>query len=70
MSVATTATIGAIEAAVILMKKIAQWADEGLSNDEIRKRLEDPDNVGDDLVDRIAQREQRGRDLLGRDPNP
>lgn len=72
MSVASAIAtgFGAIESAIPLITKIAEWAEQGLSTDEIRKRLADPDAVGDDLIERITKREQRGRDLLGRDPNP
>lgn len=51
-----------------LALQIAKWVDEGLSNDEIRKRLGDPSNVGDDLLDGVRERKAIGRRLLGRDP--
>jgi len=47
---------------------IAQWVDEGLDNEEIRKRLADPAHVGDDLLDGVRERRDIGRRLLGRDP--
>lgn len=47
---------------------IAKWIDEGLSNEEIRRRLADPSIVGDRILDGIRERRQIGRDLLGRDP--
>lgn len=53
-----------------LMTKVIEWIQNGVSNDEIRKRMSDPSHVGDDMLDRIKQRLDRGRDLLGRDPKP
>lgn len=72
MSIASAiaAGLGAIQAAGPIIQKIVEWAEQGLSNDEIRERLADPDHVGDDMLDRIHQRRERGRDLLGRDPKP
>jgi hypothetical protein len=64
------AGLKALQAGAPLIVKIAEWAEQGLSHDEIRKRLADPDHVGDDMLDRIHQRRERGRDLLGRDPKP
>lgn len=48
---------------------IAKWIDEGISNEEIRRRLADPSIVGDHILDGIRERRQIGRDLLGRDPH-
>lgn len=47
---------------------IAKWVDEGLDNEEIRKRLADPSHVGDDLLDGVRERRDIGRRLLNRDP--
>lgn len=47
---------------------IAKWVDEGVSNEEIRKRLSDPSNVGDDILDGIRERREIGERLLGRRP--
>lgn len=66
----TAAALAALTALAPLAEKMMEWAKEGLSNDEIRKRLADPAHVGDDMIDRVAQREERGRGLLGRDPKP
>lgn len=68
MSIATA--LGIASAAAPLIEKIAGWIAEGLSDDEIRKRLADPDHVGDDMLARIRARAKRGSDLLGRDPKP
>jgi hypothetical protein len=57
-----------IEDLIPLAELIAKWREEGLSNDDIRRRMADPSHVGDDMLDRIGQRRERGRDLLGRDP--
>ncbi len=48
--------------------KIAEWVDEGLDNDAIRKRLADPSHVGDDLLDGVRERREIGERLLGRGP--
>ena len=47
---------------------IAKWVDEGLDNEEIRKRLADPAHVGDDLLDGVRERQAIGERLLGRGP--
>lgn len=65
---AVATALGLIEDLVPLAQKIAEWRKQGLSNDQIRQRMADPEHVGDDLLDRIAKRRERGQDLLGRDP--
>lgn len=67
---AVTAGLAALEAAGPLIKKIIEWAEDGLSDEEIQARLGDPNGVGKDLIERVTKRAKRGRDLLGRDPNP
>ena len=67
---AVTAGLAALEAAGPLISKIVEWAEQGLSDEEIQSRLAAPDDVGKDLIANITKRKKRGRDLLGRDPNP
>lgn len=71
MSAALNTVIGILKSTPTLVDfilKLVEWGKEGLSNDEIRRRLADPDHVGDDMLDRITARRERGRDLLGREP--
>lgn len=51
-----------------LVNQILKWVDEGLSTEEIQKRLSDPTGVGRDLIERIRERREIGERLLGRDP--
>ena len=67
---AIAAGLGAVQAAAPLIEKIIEWAEQGLSDEEIQRRLADPSGVGKDLIARITKRRERGRDLLGRDPKP
>lgn len=62
--------LAAIEAAGPLIQKILEWRDNGLSDEQIQERLADPNDIGLDLIGRITKRHKRGRDLLGRDPDP
>lgn len=57
-----------LDGLVGLARQIRKWISEGLSDEEILKRLADPSGVGADLIRRLRSREDRGRDLLGRDP--
>lgn len=67
----TAASVGAgIQAGIPLLLKIMEWAEQGLSTKEVQRRLADPSDVGEDLIGRITERGERGRDLLGRDPKP
>lgn len=66
----TVAVLNAIAAGLPLIAKIVEWAEQGMSTEEIQRRLADPTGVGKDLIDRIRERQRIGRDLLGRDPNP
>lgn len=67
---AVSAGLAALNAAAPLINQIIEWASNGLSDEEIQQRLSEPDGVGKDLISRITQRRKRGRDLLGRDPDP
>jgi hypothetical protein len=67
---AVTAGLAALEAAGPLIRKILEWRDNGLSDEQILERLTDPNDVGKDLIARLTKRRERGRDLLGRDPEP
>lgn len=49
-----------------LIRLIAKWAREGLSDEEIEKRLADPNSVGADILKRAQERKDLGEDLLGR----
>ena len=51
-----------------LARLIAKWIKEGMSREEIQKRLADPTGVAADMLDRAVARRKRGRGLLGRDP--
>lgn len=64
----STALAPIVAPALSLVNQILEWVDEGLSSEEIQKRLADPDGVGRDLIDRIRERREIGRDLLGREP--
>ena len=66
MSVEALAPI--VGPALDLVRQIVTWIDEGLSPEEIQKRLADPTGVGRDMIDRIAERRAIGERLLGRDP--
>ena len=48
-----------------LIKLIRSWVDAGLSADEIRSRLADPEGVGADLLDRAVERRRVGAAYLG-----
>ena len=50
-----------------LVKQIAEWVREGVSDEDIAKRLEAPTEVGADLLAKAADRKKLGADLLGRD---
>jgi hypothetical protein len=54
--------------ALSLISQILTWIDDGLSTDEIQKRLANPSGVAKEMIDRIRERRDIGRDLLGRDP--
>jgi len=66
MSVEALAPI--VGPALDLVRQIVTWIDEGLSPEEIQKRLADPSGVGRDMIERIAERRAIGERLLGRDP--
>lgn len=54
--------------ALELVNQILKWIDQGLSTEEIQRRLADPSGVGKDMITRIRERRDIGRGLLGRDP--
>lgn len=56
-----------VEEILKLVNKVADWLDQGVSREDIAKRLADPTNVGADLLRRAAKRRSLGRRLLGRD---
>lgn len=49
-----------------LAKLVAKWITEGLSAEEIAKRIADPNSVGGGMLKRAVARRERGKDLLGR----
>lgn len=49
-----------------LVKLIAKLIKEGLSPEEVARRIEDPTGVGADLIKRAAERQDLGKDYLGR----
>jgi len=51
-----------------LVSQILEWVDEGMSTEDIQKRLADPSGVGAEMLNRIQERRNIGRRLLGRDP--
>lgn len=53
-----------------LLERWLEWVDEGIDKNEFRRRLSDPDHLGDGLLARITTRRDRGRELLGRAPRP
>ena len=57
-----------VGAAMSLVSQILEWVDEGKSTEEIQKRLADPSGVGAQMLNRIQERRDIGRRLLGRDP--
>jgi DNA-binding transcriptional MerR regulator len=63
-----TAVAPIVAPALELLSQILKWVDEGLSTEEIQQRLADPSGVGRDLIQRIRERREIGRGLLGRDP--
>jgi len=63
-----TAIAPIVGPALELVSQILKWVDQGLSTEEIQARLADPSGVGKDMIERILERRQIGRDLLGRDP--
>jgi len=48
-----------------LVKLIRSWIAAGLSADEIRAKLADPDGVGADMLRRAVERRQLGAAYLG-----
>jgi len=63
-----TAVAPIVAPALELLSQILKWVDEGLSTEEIQQRLSDPSGVGKDMIQRIRERREIGRGLLGRDP--
>ena len=57
-----------VGAAMSLVSQILEWVDEGMSTEDIQKRLADPSGVGAEMLNRIQERRDIGRRLLGRDP--
>ena len=57
-----------VGAAMSLVSQILEWVDEGMSTEDIQKRLADPSGVGAEMLNRIQERRNIGRRLLGRDP--
>lgn len=57
-----------VGAAMSLVSQILEWVDEGKSTEEIQERLADPSGVGAEMLNRIQERRDIGRRLLGRDP--
>lgn len=55
-----------LEPALSLINRIAGWIDAGLNPEEIQQRLADPSGVANDLLKRMVDRRDRGKDLLGR----
>ncbi len=66
MSVSAIAPI--VYPALELVNQILKWVDEGLNTEQIQERLASPSGVGKDMIDRIRERRDIGRNLLGREP--
>jgi len=64
----TTPLAPIVYPALELVNQILKWVDQGLSTEEIQKRLASPSGVGRDMINRIQERREIGRGLLGRDP--
>lgn len=58
--------MGIASEVVELVQLIIKLAKEGLSEEEIAKRLSDPNGVGADLLQKAAERRKLGEDYLGR----
>lgn len=58
--------MGVASEIIDLVKLVAQWAREGLNDEEIEKRLADPTGVGAAMLKRADERQKIGEDLLGR----
>jgi hypothetical protein len=54
--------------ALELVNQILKWVDKGMDTEEIQANLADPTGVARDMIDRIRERRDIGRRLLGRDP--
>jgi hypothetical protein len=63
-----TAIAPIVMPALELVNQIFKWIDDGLSTEEIQRRLADPAGVAHDMIERINERREIGRRLLGRDP--
>lgn len=48
-----------ILAAIELAERVAKMIKEGMSNEEIRQRLADPNGVGEDLIRQMRRRTKR-----------
>jgi len=55
-----------VELVAGLIKRIAELAKQGVSDEEIKERLFAPGEVGSKLLSAVKRREQDGRDFLGR----
>lgn len=54
------------DAIIDLIKLIVKLLKDGLSPEEVAKRIEDPSGVGADLLRRAAARQDAGKEYLGR----
>lgn len=55
--------------ALELVNQILKWVDQGLDTEEIQAKLAEPTGIARDMINRIRERREIGRSLLGRDPN-
>lgn len=64
----TAAVLPIIGPILEFARQIAEWIDEGLTDEEVLERLADPSGVAADMLKRVRERREIGRRLLGRDP--
>jgi orotate phosphoribosyltransferase-like protein len=55
-----------VELVANLIKRIAELAKQGVSDEEIKERLFAPGEVGSELLAAVKRREEAGREFLGR----